>query len=116
MVSLGSDETYTFSPTVDAAREFLEISRDFTNPLEVFREAVHNSLDASATAITLSAQMEKIDGEEHLVIECHDNGTGMKREGIEAFFGLGISRKDNPEAIGFKGHGTKIFYDSRRLE
>jgi hypothetical protein len=106
-----------FTPLVNAAREFAEISRDFTNPLEVFREAVHNSLDAGATAITLSAQMESIGGEERLVIECVDNGAGMDSEDMHAFFGLGFSRKSSGEGvIGYKGHGTKIYYDSRRLE
>ena len=111
-----ADET-EFTPSVDAAREFLEISRDFTNPLEVFREAVHNSLDAGGTAIRLSAQMEILDGEERLVVECVDNGGGMDEEQIKAFFGLGFSRKpERDDIIGYKGHGTKIYYDSRRLE
>ena len=37
-----------FTPTVNEAAEFFEISNDFSNPKEVLREAISNSFDANA--------------------------------------------------------------------
>ena len=37
-------DTMEFTPTVNQAGEFLEISNDFTNSKEVVREAISNSL------------------------------------------------------------------------
>ena len=46
-------EEQTLIPTVDQAREFLEIAHDFANPLDIVREAISNSYDAKATEIRL---------------------------------------------------------------
>ncbi len=39
---------YQIVPAVDAVREFLEIAGDFTDPLEVVREAISNAIDAGS--------------------------------------------------------------------
>src|SRR6266446_2506136 len=44
---------FTITPKVDEVREFLEIATDFTNPLELVREAIGNSLDANATEVSI---------------------------------------------------------------
>lgn len=107
----------SFFPEVNSAREFSEISRDFTNPLEILREAIHNALDAKANKITISVQMvDDLEFEETMEIVIRDNGKGMDIDGVKSFFNLGYSTKErDEETIGYKGHGTKIFYDSRLI-
>jgi hypothetical protein len=114
----------TFSPEVEPAAEFLEISNDFTDPKEIVREAISNAFDAGATEIKVSAVIDKATGEDELVILVEDNGHGMSEQDLRAFFGLGLStRRQKDEygrkassAIGEKGHGTKIYFNSRRVE
>ena len=110
-------EIRSITPTVDDKAEFLEIVHDFADPLEVLREAISNAIDAKATTISVHMTTEEIDGHKKLVIEIEDDGTGMSERVVEtAFWGLGHSpsryRKD---AIGEKGHGTKIYLRSERV-
>jgi hypothetical protein len=65
------------TPTVDAAREFLEIATDFSNPLDLIREAISNSIDANASEIHISFNTEMDAGERILICEIEDNGEGM---------------------------------------
>jgi hypothetical protein len=103
----------TYIPKVNVAKELAEISKDFTNPRELVRETIANSLDASAANIVIEAFKDDSSGEDELVIRISDDGTGMTRDGLESFFNLGFSDKRNREgAIGHKGHGTKITYNS----
>ena len=102
----------TYLPKVNVAKELSEISKDFTNPRELVRETIANSLDASASRITIEAFKDDSSGEEELVIRISDDGVGMCRSELEGFFDLGYSRKRKDNAIGYKGHGTKIAYNS----
>lgn len=61
-----ADEVLEIEPEVNQANEFLEIANDFTDPLELVREAISNAFDANATIITLSFDVVKIDGEDIL--------------------------------------------------
>lgn len=114
----------TFLPEVDVVAEFREISNDFTNPREIVREAISNSFDAGASEITIDAYIDKSSGEDELVITIGDNGHGMGIDGLKAFYGLGYSTrrlKDQKgfkasDSIGEKGHGTKIYFNSNRIE
>ena len=40
-------------PKVDSAQEFIEIALDFSNPLDLVREAISNAFDAKANNIVL---------------------------------------------------------------
>ena len=41
----------------------------------------------------------------------------MDREGLQSFFDLGNSlRRGDPKSIGEKGHGTKVYFNSNRIE
>jgi hypothetical protein len=102
-----------YTPRVNAAKELAEISKDFTNPRELIRETIANSIDASASCIVIEALKDDSSGEDELVIRIADDGVGMTRPELEGFFDLGFSNKRNQEsAIGYKGHGTKITYNS----
>lgn len=104
-------------PRVFEEREFREIAEDFSNPCEIFREAISNAFDAKATEIEILLSIIKKGSKDILRIEIGDNGRGMNRQELQAFFDLGNSTsKNDPAAIGEKGHGTKIYYKSSRIE
>ena len=114
----------TFKPKVNEASEFLEISSDFSDPKEIIREAISNSFDAKATEIHVSAVIDKSVGEDELVITISDDGEGMGEEELRCFFSLGFTNrlqfdelgKKITKAIGEKGHGTKIYFNSKHIE
>ena len=104
--------TYEITPAVDAVREFLEIAGDFTNPLEVVREAVSNAIDAGATEINVNFSQPKAVGTYILTITIEDDGCGMNEQGLQSFFDLGNSpKRHNSNLIGEKGHGTKVYFN-----
>jgi Histidine kinase-, DNA gyrase B-, and HSP90-like ATPase len=113
-----------YTPRVKEAHAFREISMDFTKPEEIFREAIANSLDAYARRIWLRISVEGRRGRETVLIDISDDGTGMNVKGVEAFLNLSDSIKaDAPPAgksrrrmSGYKGHGTKIYYNSEQFE
>ncbi len=98
------------APKVNEVNEFLEIASDFENPLEVIRESLSNAYDAGASNVEIRIRSRQ--GGSDIIIE--DDGCGMNERDLESFFDLGNSRKT--DAIGYKGHGTKIFYKSDRIE
>ena len=98
------------APKVNEVNEFLEIASDFEDPLEVIRESLSNSYDAEADSVDITIR-SRPDGSD-IIIE--DNGHGMNERDLESFFDLGNSRKT--DSIGYKGHGTKIFYKSDHIE
>ena len=59
------------------AHAFLEISRDFTTPAEIFRESIANSLDAYARRLWLRVTVEEVRGLETVFIDLSDDGVGM---------------------------------------
>ena len=78
-------------PKVDSAQEFIEIALDFSNPLDLVREAISNAFDAKADNIILGFSVIQEYGEKVLKIEIEDNGTGMDEKGLSSFFDLGNS-------------------------
>ena len=103
-------ETERKTPEVNEVNEFLEIASDFEDPLEVIRESLSNAYDAEASRfeVTIRTRDEGAD----IVLE--DNGNGMGKDDLGSFFDLGNSNKE--DGIGYKGHGTKIFYKSDRIQ
>lgn len=112
--------SFTITPEVNSTQEFIEIANDFSNPLDLVREAISNSFDAQAKNIRLDFQVFQEYGERLLKIEIEDDGTGMDQEGLKSFFDLGNSMrrdtKDVTNAIGEKGHGTKVYFNSKKIE
>src|SRR5258706_9856164 len=112
--------TFTISPTVDATQEFIEIANDFANPLDLVREAISNSFDARRTdvALEISISFDTYNdaGEVVFRIKIADNGTGMGPDEIQSFFDLGNStRRGDAKTIGEKGHGTKVYFNCKKL-
>jgi hypothetical protein len=112
------NEMEVINPQVNAEAEFLEILNDFGDPLEILREGISNAIDAHATWIKVAFSAEEIDGARQLVINMLDNGHGMTREVLTRdFWGLGYSpSRERDDAIGEKGHGTKIYLRSEHVE
>jgi hypothetical protein len=107
---------FTLQPTVDQTQEFIEIANDFANPLDLVREAISNAFDARATEIRLAFETENQLGETVFVIRLSDNGSGMGRDELQSFFDLGNStRRGDKTAIGEKGHGTKGYFNCKKL-
>ena len=111
-------ESNEITPEVNNTAEFVEIINDFGNPLEILREGIANAIDADAKTISIEFKVEQIEGSNRSVIEMTDDGIGMTRESASRdFWGLGFSTsRGNPEKIGEKGHGTKIYLRSERVE
>ena len=107
---------FKITPSVDAAQEFIEIATDFSNPLDLVREAISNSFDAKANKIRIAFTTLREAGESILFTEIEDDGAGMNEEGLRSFFDLGNSlRRGDPEKIGEKGHGTKVYFNSTEI-
>ena len=105
------------TPKVNSSQEFMEIAQDFSNPLDLVRESISNAFDAKAKRIVMDFSVVDLYGEKSLKIEIEDDGTGMDLNGLQSFFDLGNSlRLDDPEAIGEKGHGTKVYFNSNKIE
>lgn len=101
---------------VITSNEFNEIMNDFTNPLEIIREAIQNSTDAGAMNVYISIVEKDSPNGKSLDIEIKDDGKGIKKENFKNFFNLGDSTKSNDNTtIGEKGHGTKIFFNSSKI-
>ena len=110
-------ESFVITPKVDATQEFIEIANDFSNPLDLVREAISNSYDAGASEIKIIFDMVKQFGESILKITLKDNGAGMSSTELQNFFDLGnSSRRGDERTIGEKGHGTKVYFNSRKIE
>ncbi|MFC1949019.1 ATP-binding protein [Chloroflexota bacterium] len=113
---------YETEAEINAGYEAFQIIRDFDNPIQIFREAFQNSLDESATEINCNVYAEKRLGGEDLFIDISDNGLGLTKDNIPCFFGLAKSTKVTSDLIptkgkiGYKGHGTKIYFNSESVE
>ena len=108
---------FIIKPKVDESREFLAIANDFANPLELVREAISNSFDAKASFMRFKFYVEKEYGEDIFMIFIEDDGNGMDKEGLQAFFDLGNSTtREDPETIAEKGHGTKVYFNSKEIK
>ncbi|MEX2603608.1 MAG: ATP-binding protein [Gracilimonas sp.] len=76
----------------------LEVERDHlvsltrVSPLNALREVIWNSLDADATKINISYELDELDGIKKIIVK--DNGHGISHEeAIQAFSSLGGSAK-----------------------
>lgn len=111
------NSTFVITPKVNDAQEFIEIAQDFSNPLDIVREGISNAFDAHAHNIIMDFSVITECGEKVLRITIGDDGRGMDEEGLRSFFDLGNSlNKHDSEAIGEKGHGTKVYFNSKKID
>jgi hypothetical protein len=72
----------TRTPEVNDAREFLEITRDFTSPRDSIRESISNAIDWGANEIRIKVSEDRSRPDEEMIIEAVDNGIGMDEIGL----------------------------------
>jgi hypothetical protein len=106
---------------VDKGYELYQIITDFDNPIEIFREAFQNSLDEDASQVFCKINEEQKLGTSDLIIDIWDDGKGLLEKNIPCFFGLAKSTKVDIHKmptgkVGYKGHGTKIYFNAERIE
>ena len=106
---------------INKSYEIYQIITDFGDPVEIFREAFQNAFDEDATEIYCHVyDLPKLSGTE-LIIDIWNNGLGLERDKVEKFFDLANSTKVDENGIpkkgklGYKGHGSKIFFNSRKV-
>jgi hypothetical protein len=109
--------SYSYTPSVDQVQEYIEIAGDFSNPLDLVREAISNAFDARAVSMSISFDVIKELGNNVLQIKLEDDGIGMDSSTIKAFFDLGnSSHRNDADKIGEKGHGTKVYFNSAEVK
>jgi hypothetical protein len=90
-----------------------ELAENKVSALEVVREALSNARDHGAERVWIRTEKDQ---RNEVTITIADDGEGMDQERLEAFWGVGATSKaDRKQAIGYKGHGTKLFFDCQRL-
>ncbi|HBF37022.1 MAG TPA: hypothetical protein DDW50_06845 [Firmicutes bacterium] len=107
--------------TINKGYELYQIITDFGDPLEIFREAFQNAIDENATEVYCNVyELKKMSGSE-LIIDIWNNGNGLPKQKVACFFDLANSSKVDDNLIplkgklGYKGHGSKIFFNSRKV-
>lgn len=100
-----------FKPQVKDVSMFKEIAQNMVNPMELLREAISNSHDAEAKAISIIVYRNTVG---KFLIEIHDDGKGLNKADIHRFFNLGDSNKCRL-GIGEKGLGTKTYFKSDKI-
>jgi hypothetical protein len=104
----------TIKPKVDVKNLVRELADNKIRALELVREALSNAKDHGATKVFIRTWRGQRNEVSVLLI---DDGEGMDDAGLESFWGIGASEKsrvtDYP--IGYKGHGTKLYFGSERL-
>ncbi|EYF08157.1 ATP-binding protein [Chondromyces apiculatus] len=90
-----------------------ELSENKVSALEILREAISNAKDHGATRLWLKTAKDQ---RNEVTLVLADDGEGMDHARLEAFWGVGASAKGHAQqSIGYKGHGTKLYFDCRRL-
>jgi hypothetical protein len=101
-------------PLVDVKNLVRELADNKIWALELVREALSNAKDHGAT----KAYIRTWRGSRNEVsVVLIDDGEGMTDAGLQAFWGIGASEKAavSGHPIGYKGHGTKLYFGSERL-
>lgn len=115
------NEFKKYEADIDKGYEMFQIITDFDNPIEIFREAFQNSLDENASEVFCKLIEEQKLGTKDLIIDIWDNGAGLSKANVPCFFGLAKSTKIDSKKmpigkVGYKGHGTKIYFNAERIE
>jgi len=93
-------------PKIDVKNLVRELAENKVSSLELLREALSNAKDHKANRVWI--QISKGPRNEITVLLV-DDGDGMNDDGLAAFWGVGSSVKTDL-SIGYKGHGTKLYF------
>ncbi|MEO5729284.1 MAG: ATP-binding protein, partial [Byssovorax sp.] len=90
-----------------------ELAENKVDSLELIREGLSNAKDHGAERIWIHSFRDNPRSPPSVVLI--DDGEGMSPARLAAFWGVGATHKGERQAIGYKGHGTKLFFASQRL-
>lgn len=103
------------SREIDLKNLVRELAHNKVDALELIREALSNARDHDARRVWLRTVKRPAPSLATDIFVIND-GKGMTQEQLQAFWGVSASVKDEPaRAIGYKGHGSKLFYSCRKL-
>ncbi|MFY2560215.1 hypothetical protein ACN469_21575 [Corallococcus terminator] len=100
---------------IDQRNLVRELANNKVDALELIREALANARDHGASSVWIrtargAPPLLPID------VMLINDGDGMTEAQLEAFWGISASVKPpGGSAIGYKGHGTKLYFAARRL-
>ncbi len=90
-----------------------ELAENKVSVLEIVREALSNAKDHGATCVWMRTASDQRNNVNVIIA---DNGEGMDDERLASFWGIGASAKSAAHnSIGYKGHGTKLYFNCRKL-
>jgi hypothetical protein len=98
----------------DKRNLFRELASNKIDALELLREALANAKDHGANRVWVKTTRGS-GGSIAPDILLMNDGDGMGVEELSAFWGVSASVKPGL-SIGYKGHGTKLYFASRRLQ
>lgn len=99
---------------IDQRNLVRELANNKVDALELIREALSNAVDHGASSVWIrtvrgAPPIHSID------VFILNDGEGMSEAQLEAFWGVSTSVKPASTSIGYKGHGTKLYFAARRL-
>lgn len=90
-----------------------ELAENKVDALELIREGLSNAKDHGAARVWIHCFRDNPRTPPSVALV--DDGEGMSSARLAAFWGVGATHKGERQAIGYKGHGTKLFFASQRL-
>jgi hypothetical protein len=100
---------------IDLRKLVNEFANNKVDSLELIREALSNAVDHGAKNVWIRSMRGEPPAQSVDLILVND-GEGMTAEQLTAFWGVSTSVKPLGQAvIGYKGHGSKLFFSARRL-
>ncbi|WP_224372707.1 ATP-binding protein [Hyalangium versicolor] len=100
---------------IDQRNLVRELANNKVDALELIREALSNARDHGASSVWIRTTRGAPPTLPLDVVILND-GEGMTEAQLEAFWGVSTSVKPpGGSAIGYKGHGTKLYFAARRL-
>lgn len=95
-----------------------ELAQNKVDAREIIREALSNGKDHHANTVWIrTVQVKDRDHRLRVDVFLMNDGEGMNNEQFGAFWGISRSIKPNGnrDSIGYKGHGTKLFFAADQL-
>lgn len=90
-----------------------ELALNKVDALELLREALANAKDHDAERVWVKT-IRGVAAQREPDVFILNDGAGMREAELSAFWGVSTSVKPG-QSIGYKGHGTKLYFASRRL-
>ena len=100
---------------IDRRNLVRELAFNKVDALELLREALSNAKDHGARNVWFRS-VRGAPPQQPIDLYLINDGSGLDAKQREAFWGVSTSIKpENQGSIGYKGHGTKLYFSARRL-